>query len=57
MAPSTGERYFGAPGHCFNIDGEWWHDPGTCPGAILNCNGKCCGIERAEGATPVEGAR
>lgn len=21
----------GAPGICFSIDGEWWHEPGSCP--------------------------
>ena len=20
----------GAPGYCWNIDGEWWHAPGSC---------------------------
>jgi hypothetical protein len=30
------------PGHCQDIDGAYWHAPGQCPGAILNCDGKCC---------------
>ncbi len=38
-------RYFGRPGHCFDIDGGWWHEPGTCPGAVMNCDGKCCGVD------------
>ena len=21
----------GAPGVCFDIDGDWWHTPGSCP--------------------------
>ncbi len=31
-----------APGHCISIDGDWWHAPGTCRGAIVNCDGRCC---------------
>lgn len=23
-------QYFGAPGHCFDINGDWWHKPGSC---------------------------
>ena len=42
---SAETRYFGQPRHCFTIDGEWWHEPGTCPGALLNCPGKCCGVD------------
>lgn len=30
------------PGHCVSIDGDWWHDPGTCRGAVDNCDAKCC---------------
>ncbi len=30
-------------GHCRDIDGGLYHDPGECPGAILNCSGRCCG--------------
>ena len=30
------------PGHCQDIDGGLWHEPGQCPGAVLNCDGKCC---------------
>jgi len=32
----------GIAGHCVTIDGEWWHDPGKCRGAAVNCNGACC---------------
>lgn len=47
-------QYFGQPGHCFNIDGEWWHDPGTCKGAPDNCDAKCCGILAPEAARLAE---
>lgn len=40
----------GVPGHCFDIEGDWWHEPGKCPGAPLNCNGKCCSAIPANGA-------
>lgn len=36
--------YFGVPGHCFDADGEWWHEPGGCKGAVVNCPGGCCGF-------------
>lgn len=29
-------------GHCVDINGDWWHEPGKCPGAPMNCSGKCC---------------
>ena len=22
-------EYFGVPGTCFDIDGDWWHEPGS----------------------------
>ena len=22
---------YGKPGYCFDINGEWWHAPGSCP--------------------------
>lgn len=31
------------PGHCIDIDGGEYHEQGACPGAILNCSGRCCG--------------
>jgi hypothetical protein len=31
-------RYYGSPGHCYDIDGGWWHDPGTC-----TWGHDCCG--------------
>ena len=31
----------GGVGHCFDINNEWWHEPGTCMGPI--CKGECCG--------------
>lgn len=37
--------YYGIAGHCFDIDGGLWHEPGQCVGAPVNCNGKCCGFE------------
>lgn len=43
--PITSERYFGVAGHCHDIDGWFWHEPGTCKGASVNCNGRCCGYE------------
>jgi hypothetical protein len=39
--------YFGRAGHCFDIDGNLWHEPGACRGAPDNCSGKCCGYEEA----------
>lgn len=36
-------REFGIPGHCFDIDGDWWHDPGSC---THHADGRpCCGVE------------
>ncbi len=32
-------------GHCHDIDGDLWHEPGACPGARVNCDGKCCEAE------------
>jgi hypothetical protein len=26
-----GEPYEGMAGICFDIDGQWWHEPGSCP--------------------------
>lgn len=37
-------RYFGRPGQCFSIDGDWWHEPGS--------QGDCCGFEALPRATP-----
>jgi hypothetical protein len=31
-----------APGHCVDIDGYEWHEPGTCP----ECGTRCCGPVR-----------
>ena len=36
-------------GHCISIDGDWWHEPGQCPGAIENCNGRCCSMQDRPG--------
>lgn len=36
---STG--YFGVPGHCYSIDGDWWHEPGACRWCTSN---PCCGV-------------
>jgi hypothetical protein len=57
----------GVPGHCVGIDGDWWHEPGTCAGAPNNCAGCCArgldwiivGGESGPGARPfdVEWAR
>lgn len=57
----------GMLGHCVDINGDWWHDPGTCPGAVNNCAGCCAsgiswvivGGESGHGARPfdVEWAR
>lgn len=33
----------GVAGHCVDINGDWWHSPGTCNGAPSNCSGRCCG--------------
>jgi len=42
-------QYYGVPGHCHDIDGFFWHDPGECIGAPVNCDGRCCGyIEKKE---------
>lgn len=35
-------RHTATAGHCVDIDGGWKHEPGQCPGAILNCPGRCC---------------
>lgn len=37
-------RTYGVVGHCYNIDDEWWHDPGTC----LHRGEPCCGDENSE---------
>lgn len=44
--PHPRPEFYGIPGHCISIDGEWWHEPGKCPGAIYNCTGECCGVIR-----------
>jgi len=36
-------RTRGIPGHCFDADGAEWHEPGRCRGAVVNCDGRCCG--------------
>ena len=41
------ERYFGAPGVCYDIDGNWWHEPGSVTGEgplPKPSPRKCCGI-------------
>jgi hypothetical protein len=30
------EVLYGIPGICYDIDGNWWHEPGS--------QGDCCGI-------------
>lgn len=30
-------------GHCQDIDGFLLHLPGHCRGAVMNCDGNCCG--------------
>jgi len=45
--------YYGAPGHCFSIDGDLWHDEGSCRHAD-GC--PCCGYgdpETAPASPPV----
>ena len=37
------KEYFGIPGHCFDIDGYLWHDPGTCNGVHFTITKPCCG--------------
>jgi hypothetical protein len=44
LAAPPKKVYFGRPGHCFDADGAWWHEPGGCEGAPANCDGKCCGF-------------
>jgi protein gp37 len=53
----------GVAGHCVDIDGGWWHSPGTCVGASVNCSGRCCqrgidwviiGGESGPGARPFD---
>lgn len=50
-------------GHCVDIDGGWWHEPGKCEGARVNCDGRCCaptldwvviGGESGPGARPFD---
>lgn len=36
----------GVAGHCVSIDGDLWHEPGKCPGSVVNCNGRCCTAEQ-----------
>lgn len=43
-------RYFGIPGHCFDIDGYLWHEPGRCRGGVWNCDGNCCGYSNEQEA-------
>lgn len=45
----NGREYFGTPGHCYDIDGFLWHDPGACKDVF--CQGQpgakaCCGYEQ-----------
>ena len=52
--PATTEtetEYYGIPGHCFDIDGDRWHEPGECKGAAVNCDGECCGYRATETGT------
>lgn len=45
--------YFGIPGHCFDIDGDLWHDPGECKD--VECRRRpCCGYrgDPPRSATP-----
>ena len=53
----------GIPGHCVDIDGGRWHDPGACRGSVDNCTGRCCqqridwvivGGESGTGARPFD---
>lgn len=27
--PASELTYFGIPGVCFDVDGDWWHEPGS----------------------------
>lgn len=48
---------FGMPGHCYDIDGGWAHDPGTC--AAVECRHyACCGYPPvADASAAPEGER
>lgn len=48
---SAEPRYFGQPGHCYSIDGDWWHEPGKCP-AKPDCRGGCCGVDEPARSVP-----
>lgn len=38
--PEPRGLYYGAPGHCFSIDGDLWHNEGSC----RHADGRpCCG--------------
>ncbi len=39
------KEYFGCPGHCFDIDGDLWHEPGSCKGPHFTISGPCCGYK------------
>lgn len=43
-------EYFGIPGVCFNIDGDWWHEPGSQPDSDGR---KCCGVVGVDNAEVV----
>lgn len=47
-------RYAGSPGHCYNIDGEWWHTPGDprCGSCLPRIDWVIVGGESGPGARP-----
>ncbi len=42
----------GAPGHCFDIDGDWWHEPGSCRHCSPTLDWVICGGESGSEARP-----
>lgn len=43
----------GAPGHCVDIDGQWWHAPGTCQHCRPGLGWVVVGGESGPGARPM----
>lgn len=41
------------PGVCRDIDGNWWHAPGSCSGCKPGINWVICGAESGPGARPM----
>lgn len=56
MFCDCGAEFTPAPGACINIDGEWWHEPGSCH--YCRCQ-RCAEIEEriADDAARREAAR